>query len=153
MHFHANLNMWCSTSRGRDFAREVNSEIFTWCKIRVFSHHLSKLIQGFRILQLNDQNVLLFSLLFSEGFHLYLRKPTAAKSPVLHPIWAGKKWISKNVGEKFGILYLLSALDTHVERIKGSCCCLKGTIIDCLWSRNVFKTLQKYRRISVNHNM
>ena len=42
-----------------------------------------KIDQGIQILQMKkSQKFLSFSLLFSECFHLYLRKPTAAKSPL-----------------------------------------------------------------------
>ena len=43
------------------------------------THRLSKLIKAFQILQLKkDQKFLLFSLLFSECFYLYLRMSTGS---------------------------------------------------------------------------
>ena len=76
---------------GREFAGEVNFEgfflsFFLFWHIRAFCSafkgHLIKIDQGIQILQLKkDQNSLLFSLLFFECFHLYLRKSTAASPP------------------------------------------------------------------------
>ena len=55
----------------RYFAGKVNFDFFIWCIKRAFSQ-LKK-----------NWKLLLFSVSFSDCFHLYLRKPTAAKSCIL----------------------------------------------------------------------
>ena len=88
------------------------------------------MIQGIKILQVNNQNVFyhflfLLLLLFSECFYLYLRKPTAAKSPVLHRIWAEKK-IEKFLGKSLEFFTcrllwtpMFRELRVHVAVLKG----------------------------------
>ena len=65
--------------------------------------HLSKLDQSIHILQLKkDQKFLLFSSLFSECFHLYVRKSTAA-----NPLFTCTLECAKYNGiSKFNIMYL-----------------------------------------------
>ena len=56
--------------------------------------HLTKLDQGIQILQLqNDQKFLFYSSLFSEYFHLYLRKSAAESPPFQYTASHMSDWI------------------------------------------------------------
>ena len=66
-----------------DFADEVNSKFFIWC-IRSFSQFKMTPIYQNQSIHVNfaPENGSKILFLFSECFHLYLRQPTAAKSPL-----------------------------------------------------------------------
>ena len=79
--------MWCSTLKRKIFAGDVNFEFLIWCKELFLSlkitSHLSKLIKAFKFYNWKRiESSYCFLYYFSECFHLYLRKPTAAKSPI-----------------------------------------------------------------------
>ena len=97
--------------QNRDFAGEVNFEFSIWCITVLFDiKALSQLYndtsfirieQGIQILQLKrDQNFLLFSLLFSECSHLYLRKDLSAKYTCLcatSHIFVGRQYVDAQI--------------------------------------------------------
>ena len=108
--------MLFSTSKRGDFAVEINFVFCIWCIRAFFSvleWHLIKIDVGIQILQLKkDGTFLLFLLLFSECFHLYLRKPMTAKSL----LWmCCITYIMQNVQWHCDVLtyYTRQMVDTH----------------------------------------